>query len=670
MGLSEAVQWWEEWQLRLLVLASLFIQCFLLISAPLRKCRIKAWFRFTIWLAYLGSDAVAIYALATLFNRHKKQEWVATHQSSASLQVLWAPILLVHLGGQMGITAYNIEDNELWGRYVLTSVSQVTVAIYVFYKSWSGDKKIMQAAILLFFVGILKCILKPWDLKGSSINSLASSSGPKEEDGRISSHNAYIQAAKLVFQADEAGEPSDTDEDIEDEFWGPYSLCVDLAPTYSIRLRGLKNLVQNPEDVHIALQFGLSNMFDRLYTKQGAQIFSSKKKTSAIKWLLNFLFWARSTSAVFTLAVIGLFHKSHKGAYNGTDVKITFTLIWCTGVLEYILPPMLGLLYLVIFLSPDKGPWPDQVAQYNLLGYLARCKKRTALVRLASAVECTDYLDQLRCMRPCRSSRDITNLIYDYLSNGWKEISDPESYRAFNGNRGQRTLKKEQCNSQKLEHILQRPFDESVLFWHLATDFCLHETAPPPSHQDSGLCREMSNYMAYLLFINPEMLIPGARRSLFREAYNKLNGMPLDEKTQLDGKQPMQKKIAMDEKELTDKVILTVRADTESSGVIHEAWVIAEELMALRSVEDQEKMWRVIRGVWVEMLCFSASWCKGYLHAKSLGKGGEYLSYVWLLLAYMGMETLAEKTQLQQEGYCTTGPTSAPPSTATGDNNV
>ena len=45
------------------------------------------------------------------------------------------------------------------------------------------------------------------------------------------------------------------------------------------------------------------------------------------------------------------------------------------------------------------------------------------------------------------------------------------------------------------------------------------------------------------------------------------------------------------------------------------------------------------------MLCFSASRCRGYLHAKSLGMGGEYLSYVWLLLSYMGMETMPERMQ-------------------------
>jgi hypothetical protein len=39
-----------------------------------------------------------------------------------------------------------------------------------------------------------------------------------------------------------------------------------------------------------------------------------------------------------------------------------------------------------------------------------------------------------------------------------------------------------------------------------------------------------------------------------------------------------------------------------------------------------------------------------------LGTGGEYLSYVWLLLLYMGMETLAEKMQ-RTELY--EGPTAA-----------
>lgn len=120
--LSSALQWWEEWQLRILVLGSLGVQCLLVIFGGRRKSRIPAWYRLFIWLSYLGSDALAVYALATLFNRQKK-----VHYSNGShdLEVVWAPILLIHLGGQIFITAYNMEDNELWRRHVLTAVSQV-----------------------------------------------------------------------------------------------------------------------------------------------------------------------------------------------------------------------------------------------------------------------------------------------------------------------------------------------------------------------------------------------------------------------------------------------------------------------------------------------------------------------------------------------------------------
>jgi len=83
MGFSGAVLWWEEWQLHVLVLMSLFLQCFLFFAGVLRKRCIPSWLRFLIWLAYLGSDAVAIYALAILFNSTKKQEWaVSTHHRS------------------------------------------------------------------------------------------------------------------------------------------------------------------------------------------------------------------------------------------------------------------------------------------------------------------------------------------------------------------------------------------------------------------------------------------------------------------------------------------------------------------------------------------------------------------------------------------------------------
>ena len=131
MGFSNAVQWWEDWQLRILVLGSLSVQCYLSLFASCRKKQIRPLYRLLIWLAYLSADALAIYALATLFNRQQKAQHQPVNCSrgdvneSRDLEVLWAPILLIHLGGPLNISAYNIEDNELWRRHILTAVSQV-----------------------------------------------------------------------------------------------------------------------------------------------------------------------------------------------------------------------------------------------------------------------------------------------------------------------------------------------------------------------------------------------------------------------------------------------------------------------------------------------------------------------------------------------------------------
>jgi hypothetical protein len=39
-----------------------------------------------------------------------------------------------------------------------------------------------------------------------------------------------------------------------------------------------------------------------------------------------------------------------------------------------------------------------------------------------------------------------------------------------------------------------------------------------------------------------------------------------------------------------------------------------------------EERWFLMQGMWVEMLCYPAARCRWYLHTKSLGDGGEYLS--------------------------------------------
>lgn len=315
LNLTSAVHWWEEWQMRILVLSSLVIQFILLSFSFVRRLVVPGWIRFIMWLVYLAADAVAIYALATLFNRHKDGD-----RGGSILEVIWAPVLLMHLGGLEGITAYNIEDNELWSRHLVTAVSQVTVATYVFCKSWPGDsdKRLLQAAILWFIPGILKCFGKAANLKRGSVNSLVNSSSAdvkgiarsQNEGSGLYSLEKYVeQAMAFVGEQKGGGEgmarqgerasvveeghhpPSQKGNDInsiqvrrellkrEMILHGEaYKLCVDLSSPYYRRLRIFKYFwVLSQEEVYGSVRQGLASAFLLLYTGLKTTIFSGMK---------------------------------------------------------------------------------------------------------------------------------------------------------------------------------------------------------------------------------------------------------------------------------------------------------------------------------------------------------------------------------------------------------
>ncbi|KAL6844568.1 hypothetical protein ACP4OV_025227 [Aristida adscensionis] len=590
--------------------------------------------------------------------------------------MVWAPVLLMHLGGQDIITAYNIEDNELWRRHVLTVVSQVTVAIYVFCKSWPGgdDLRLFQAAVLIFVVGMLKCFEKPWALRSASINSLVSSSGFSQRtantEGDINSLEDFVREARTFvknaeqrvsksLQIQQGSEPvhSKSPKLIE-ELEPPYKQFADFASPLPERLSILKFFwVLKEGKAYQSLQTGISSAFSFLYTKQEMLLISESDGNSAI-WRFVCGFMIRLARTFLPWAAICLFHYSNRHAYNVDDVKITYALLCCTAALELTSSSA----------QVSKSGWPEMVFQYNLIGVFVHNIKPSNKMRIMSLFGGNGW-----CMNQCFSSPKITELIFQYMKDGWKEyIKNVATYRRFSSHRGQWTLERHQCNN--LVSSLDRPFDESVLLWHIATDFCFYSSAfaghrcdfdeAKPrymetkegliirfawmlqkssgasqrnqyrcgeyTHCKANLCTRMSNYMMHLLYDNPEMLMPGTRRDLVKAAYKELKGICKGDK------------LPTEEIGLSKRIIQELKSTQGSQeSFIHDAWVLAEALQAL----GDEKMWKVIEGVWIEMLCFSASRCRGYLHAKALGSGGEFLTYVWLLLSRMGMETLAERMQ-------------------------
>jgi hypothetical protein len=497
------------------------------------------------------------------------------------------------------------------------------VALYVFCKSWSSkdDKRLLAAAILLFILGVFKCFEKPFALKRASFTNIVSSFRPSPRTKsaiREVELEEYIQEGRYFVQRNMDPTTLDLDR-VMKQLSIPDKLFVDFAYSYPDRLAKLKSFWPiADQEAYSVLRRLLSNTFDLIYSKvwQGDdqnRTVSDSNFYSVVIWLLT---------QILPIVPIVLFHTSHKEAYKESDIKVTFMLLYITYLLE-----VSSLFIWVLF----GYIWPDLVAQHSLVGFLARNKRYTRLMAIAECLQCKGLFDQYNFLEPCYSSKSITKLVYGHVKDGWLNyIKDTESYWKFSDIRGQWTLERNGCKDI-LGGSVEKPFDESVILWHVATDFCFHLKRASSNLELATLCRDISNYMMHLLFANPEMLISGSRRVLYTTAYNDLEAiLEGDDLSLLDETGIMQK--------VVDRVGL-------KEGFVHDSWVLSQELMRLG---DEQRMWDVIKGVWVEMLCFSAGRCRGYLHAKSLGSGGEYLSFVSLLMSHAGLETFPERQQRVQ----------------------
>ncbi|KAL6591953.1 hypothetical protein ACP70R_049645 [Stipagrostis hirtigluma subsp. patula] len=713
LDLSSEVQWWEEWQQRILVLGSLFLQFVLFVGSMIRDIRLPSLFKSCIWLAYIGGDALPIYALSTLFNRQKLLA------STGQLEVLWAPVLLLHLGGLHTLSAYSIEDNELWPRHIVSLVSQVTVAFYVFSKSWSGgDKRLLQAAILLFIVGTLNAIKKLLALRASSFRSLVTSSSVypqrrvatqcdemyydcclsfqttsvedaelllREEEEHDLSLEEYVQKARdLALQTEvspsaesrgesNAGQPMDpslssspVSMGMEERVRGlevekreisspnafsldsppsprsvlnaPYfdygKLFVDLSKPYYRRLRELASFMCfNLRSLEQVLMSKLSDSFMMIYTNMEIGM-------SCPGCLMKLLLPS------MCLASAVLFNQSRKDGFKDNDVKVTYIMLWCTTLLAFLPLLLCGLTGVM-----GTGISFITAAQHNLISFSARRIRPTKLMKFFAIMGCMDYINKHWYIE--QESHDgcieVIALVFEHLKDGWKQyIVDGASYKRFNNLRGQWAMSRHNICHPRLLWSLQVPFDQSVIVWHVATELCLHHpktssTAAAVDEESArGCSKVISNYMIYLLLIRPEMLMPGSRQGLFTLTSDDIELIlkQTNEPPSLDRRSVAERILHVEQSPLFAQP-LPQYARPMGTWIL-KACKLAEDLMEL--LGDQER-WLVIQGVWVEILCYSAGRCRGYLHAKSMGEGVEFLSCIWFLLYEMGMETFADKFQ-------------------------
>ncbi|PWA34753.1 hypothetical protein CTI12_AA614700 [Artemisia annua] len=154
-------QLWDTWDLRCFIVLSLLLQTFLIFAAPLRKRINRIWIITPLWSAYLLADQAANFAVGLISNSMGNNNGVSVKKGERNpvenedLLAFWAPFLLVHLGGPDTITAFALEDNELWLRHLLGLIFQCVAAFYVFVQSLPQNR-LWIPTMLMFMTGIMK----------------------------------------------------------------------------------------------------------------------------------------------------------------------------------------------------------------------------------------------------------------------------------------------------------------------------------------------------------------------------------------------------------------------------------------------------------------------------------------------------------------------------------
>ncbi|WVZ61455.1 hypothetical protein U9M48_011323 [Paspalum notatum var. saurae] len=191
----------SNWEIRVAVLLSLFLQALLIFLGPTRKRSSRLVPRFVVWSCYLLADWVADLALGLLLNNMgnigggggggggASSSGVGTassnnngNSSSPIIFAFWTPFLLLHLGGPDTITAYSLEDNELWLRHLIGLLFELFSACVIFFCSLSGNP-LIRATVVMFVVGIIKYGERTYSLYSSSVKVFRNKFLPTPEPG-------------------------------------------------------------------------------------------------------------------------------------------------------------------------------------------------------------------------------------------------------------------------------------------------------------------------------------------------------------------------------------------------------------------------------------------------------------------------------------------------------
>ncbi|TVU15236.1 hypothetical protein EJB05_38745, partial [Eragrostis curvula] len=596
--MAGVLQLYNEWEVQILVLFSLALQVFLLSFAGLRRRNIPTVLRIILWLMYLLADSIAVYILGHMSIGYKLGE----HQQ---LMAFWASFLLVHLGGQDTITAYAMEDNNLWLRHLLTLVMQAVGVAYVLYKYVAGSgTAFMSAAILMFSIGVIKYGERVQSLKVANLDSVSKFMDTVKLENNKGTYPAGIQVmdAEVILQGAHDMLYICMGQFVDDNIW----------PS-EFQFEAIK-LFYDKKKMYELIEMQLSLMYDIFYTKA----------TVVYTW---HGFCIRAFSVVGTVTACLLFQFSvSKNGYNRIDVTTTYVLLIGALVLE--VASVLWILMSTWTCAALKARRWDRL--HWLLVSLRRHVKAAQIKRTWSA-----SIGRHNLLEDSSGKASLSGIMSSFFKNSANSISpitkelvltemlrlveacngDENIMKSYRGN--QFELKRQSDGGlEKITWTSGIEFDESILLWHFATDiFLFFYERERGKNELVEATKAVSNYMMFLLVEHPYMLPSPVRSRLYLSARRKLGPMLL-----------------LGKRRMFEHIRYKVIPDYgDFPHILDPGAKLANQLLST-NWSDMMDVLNVIFGVWVQKLSYAAHHCSRDSHAKQLNNGGgEFITVIWLL---------------------------------------
>jgi hypothetical protein len=590
---SENVQnFWNNWRLRVLVLSSFTLQQSLLYFGRHRRFMVGVWIHYFLWFCYLVADTVATVALSviscTLGNSSSRNDNDIDYGvPNDQLMTFWAVFMLLHLGGQDTITAYTVQDNDLWFRHLFRLVAQSGVVIYVIRMSWN-DNWLSFLTIPMLLAGVIRYAERIWVMR--------SANRPPKYAKDYNEFEWYDQ-----LYAFPRLKPLFLNQKIQSEF---------------LQYPGNNFRSYDRQIAFKRIEIELGQAYDAFYTK--IPLFLTG-------WGCFFRFI--SFFSTFSTFVFFLIKERHK--HQQIDLIITYMLMG--GAIFSEIYVLILLIFNVVRASLEfkkkislpKKRWSKSMGQFSMLKFRKRNKPRIGQQKgipkfFANLMVCIFLKLRKELMMNVYFTHKISEELERLVWVTFMEKLNPDS----------RGFSEDYASYIPLvdhEHAKVEIY-QSIIIWHIVTDLCFssdsnNEGIPPIMDGKQQVfkdkptwkrvIKEISDYMMYILAVCPFMFSTGDAEISFEKACKQV-----------------------------EEAIEKPQEHDADSNLVYYAIQVAGKL------QENERKWEILTRFWVENLAYVAILCRGKNHAKQLPKGGEFLTHVWLLIKHLDLE---EKFRMPQQ---------------------